>query len=77
MRPIGLVKQFHKLSRTIEFDLFGFLNLEILNFKVGSSTDFTERFKFEKFTILDNVQNSDEWGPSVSVSVHGWKLLNR
>ena len=40
MNPIGLVKQFHKLSRTVEFDLFGFLNLEILNFKVGSSTDF-------------------------------------
>ena len=40
MNPIGLVKHFHKLSRTIEFDLFGFLNLEILNFKVGSSTDF-------------------------------------
>ena len=41
MDPIGLVKHFHKLSRTIEFDLFGFLNLEILNFKIGSSTDFT------------------------------------
>ena len=44
MRPLGLVKQFHKISRTIEFDLFGFINLEILNFKVGSSTDLTEKF---------------------------------
>ena len=66
MKPLGLVKQFHKLFRTVKFDLFGFLNLEILNFKVGSSTDFTERFKFKKFTILDNVQISDWWGPHVS-----------
>ena len=55
MRPILLVKQFHKLSRTIEFDLFGFLNLEILNFKVGSSTEITEEFKFGNFPPLDNV----------------------
>ena len=47
MNPIGLVNHFDKLSRTIEFDLFGFLNLEILNFKVVSSTVLTERFKFE------------------------------
>ena len=63
-----LVKQFHKLSRTIEFDLFGFLNLEILNFKVGSSTEFTERFKLEKFTILDNVEIPDGWVLPVSDS---------
>ncbi len=77
MRPIGLVKKFHKLSRTIGFDLFAFLNLEILNFKVGSSTDFTEKSKLENLTVLDNTQNYDRWGPSVSDSVHGWKLLNR
>ena len=59
MRPLGLVKQFHKLSRTIEFDLFGFLNIEILNFEVRSSTDLTEKFKFEIYCLLDNVQNSD------------------
>jgi hypothetical protein len=62
MRPIVLVKQFHKLSRTVEFDLFGFLNLEILNFKVGSSTDYSEKFEIRKFPPLDNVQNSDWWG---------------
>ena len=48
MNPIGLVKQFHKIFRTIEFDLFGFLNLKILNFKVGSSTDFIFQFKQRK-----------------------------
>ena len=73
MGPIVLVKNFHKLSRTVEFDLFGFLNLEILNFKVGSSTDFTERFKFEKFTILDNAEKSDGWGPLVSDSANAGK----
>ena len=57
MIPPALVKQFHKLFRTIEFDLFGFLNLEILNFEVRSSTDFTEKFKFENITVLDNVEN--------------------
>ena len=39
MKPLGLVKKFHKLSRTFGFDLFGFVNVEILNFKVGSSTE--------------------------------------
>ena len=77
MSPIGLVKHFHKLPRTIDFDLFGFLNLELWIFKVGSSTDFTEKSKLENLTVLDNVQNYDRWGPSVSDSVHGWKLLNR
>ena len=73
MRPLVLVKQFYKISRTIEFDLFGFINLEILNFKVGSSTDFTERLKFEKFTILDNAEKSDGWGPLVSDSANAGK----
>ena len=59
MRPIVLVKQFHKLSRTFEFDLFGFLNLEILNFKVGSSTDYLEKFEIRKFPPLDNVEKAD------------------
>ncbi len=66
MGPIGLVKQFHKLSRTIEFDLFGFGNLEILNFEVRSSTDFTEKFKFKNNCSLDNVENYDRWGLRVS-----------
>ena len=35
-----MVRQFHKLFRTVEFDLFGFLNLKLLNFKVDASTDF-------------------------------------
>ena len=69
MRPIVLVKQFHKLSRTVEFDLFGFLNLEILNFKVGSSTEFPEKLKLEILTVLDNVEIPDRWGPPVSDSV--------
>ena len=55
MRPIGLVEQFHKLFRTIGFDLFGFLNLKLLNFKVGSSTEISEEFEFRKFPPLDNV----------------------
>ena len=57
MNPIGLVKHSYKLSRTVVFDLFGCLNLKLLIFEVGSSTEFPEKFKFEKFTILDNVQN--------------------
>ena len=68
MNPLGLVKHFHKLSRAIGFDLFGCLDLEIVNFEVRSSTDFTERFKFEKFTILGNAEKSDGWGPLVSNS---------
>ena len=63
MRPIGLVKHFHKLSKTIVFDLFGCLDLKILNFEVRSSTDFTERFKFENIIVLDNVEKYDMWGP--------------
>ena len=59
MRPLVLVNQFHKLSITIEFDLFGFINLEILNFKVGSSTDYSEKFEIRKFPPLDNVQKAD------------------
>ena len=70
MRPIGLVKQFHKLSRTIEFDLFGFLNLEILILQNGSSTDFLWKFTFENVFSLDNVEKSDGRGPPVSDSAH-------
>ena len=55
MRPLWWVKEFYKLSRTVEFDLIGFLELELLNFKVGSSTGFQKRFKFEKPNSLDNV----------------------
>ena len=40
MNPIGLVKHFHELSRTIGFDLFGAINLEILNLQVGYSIVF-------------------------------------
>jgi len=40
VRPIGCVKQFHKLLRTVEFELFGFLNLELLMFEVEYSTQF-------------------------------------
>ena len=75
MRPLVLVKQFHKLSRTIEFDLFGFLNLEILNFEVRSSTDFSEEFKFEFNCSLDNVENYDRWGLCVSDTMRAWKLI--
>ena len=68
MRPIVLVKQFHKLSRTVEFDLFGFLNLEILNFKVDASTVFPEKTKLENLSVLDNVENPDGWGPLINDS---------
>ena len=77
MNPIGLVKHFHKISRTIGFDLFGCLDLKLLNFEVRSSTDLTEKFKFEKFTILDNVQNYDRWDLRVSDTVHARKLIKR
>ena len=63
-----LVKQFHKLSRTFEFDLFGFLNLEIFNFKVDVSTGFPEKFKLEILTVLDNVEIPDGWVLPVSDS---------
>ena len=75
MNPIGLVKHFHNLSRTIEFDLFGFLNLDILNFKVGSSTVLTEKFKFEFNCSLDNVESYDKSGLHVSDTVRRWKLI--
>ena len=47
MRPIVLVKQFLKISRTVEFDLIGVLNLEILNFKDRSSSVFPEKIEIE------------------------------
>ena len=59
MRPIGLVKQFHKLSRTIEFDLFGFLNLKLLILQIGSSTEILLKLKIEKVFSVDNVEKSD------------------
>ena len=59
MRPIGLVKQFHKLSRTIEFDLFGFLNLKLLILQIGSSTEILLKLKIEKVLSVDNVEKSD------------------
>ena len=55
MRPIGLVKQFHKLARTIEFDLFGFLNLKLLIFKVDISTEILLKLKIENMLSVDNV----------------------
>jgi hypothetical protein len=68
MKPLGLVKQFHKLSRTFLFDLFGLINLEILNFKVQSSTEISREIKLEKLSVLDNVEDPDGWGPLVSDS---------
>ena len=68
MNPIGLVKKFHKLSRTIEFDLFGFLNLEIFNFKVDISTENFREFELEKSTVVDNVEIPDGWVLPVSDS---------
>ena len=68
MKPLGLVKQFHKLSRTFGFNLFGFINLEILDFKVMSSTEIPERFKLKNHAVLDNVEDPDGWGPLVSDS---------
>ena len=68
MRPIVLVKQFHKLSRTVEFDSFGFLNLEIFNFKVDISTENFRKFKLEKSTVVDNVEIPDGWVLPVSDS---------
>ena len=70
-----MVKQFYKLSRTVEFDLFGFLNLEILNFKVGSSTENFREFNLGKSTVVDNVESYDRWGLHVSDRVCGWKLI--
>jgi hypothetical protein len=63
-----LVKHFHKLFRTIEFDLFGFLNLEIFNFKVDISTENFREFKLEKSTVVDNVEIPDGWVLPVSDS---------
>ena len=63
-----LVKQFHKLSITVEFDLFGFLNLEIFNFKVDISTENFREFKLEKSTVVDNVEIPDGWVLPVSDS---------
>jgi len=68
MNPIGLFKHFNKLSRTIEFDLFGFLNLEIFNFKVDISTENFREFKLEKSTVVDNVEIPDGWVLPVSDS---------
>ena len=63
-----LVKQFHNLSRTFEFDLFGFLNLEIFNFKVDISTENFREFELEKSTVVDNVEIPDGWVLPVSDS---------
>ena len=76
MKPLGLVKQFHKISRTFLFDLFGLINLEILNFKVGSSTEISEKFKLEKHAVLDNVEDPDGWGPLVSDSTETSRALD-
>ena len=70
-----LVKHFDKLSRTIEFDLFGFLNLEILNFKVHISTENFREFELGKSTVVDNVESYDRWGLHVSDRECGWKLI--
>ena len=75
MRPIVLVKQFHKLSRTVEFDLFGFLNLEIFNFKVDISTENFREFKLGKSTVVDNVEIADMGDPLVSGTVHAGKFI--
>ena len=50
MKPLELVKQFHRLSRTFGFDLFGFINLEILNFKVDASTEIPREIKLENYS---------------------------
>ena len=55
MMSIWLVQQFHKLSRTIEFDLFGFLNLKVLIFKVDISTEILLKLKIENMLSVDNV----------------------
>ena len=68
MRPIVLVKKFHNISRTVEFDLFGFLNLEIFNFKVDISTEDFREFELEKSTVVDNVEIPDGWVLPVSDS---------
>ena len=69
MNPIGLVKHFHRISRTIGFDLFGCLNLKLLIFEVRSSTEFSEKTKFENLTVLDKVEIPDRWAPPVSDSL--------
>jgi hypothetical protein len=54
-----LVRQFHKLFRTVEFDLFGFLNLKLLNFKVDASTDFNISNLNRENPVMDNVEKPD------------------
>ena len=54
-----MVQHFHKLSRTIEFDLFGFLNLKLLILQIGSSTEILLKLKIEKVFSVDNVEKSD------------------
>ena len=68
MRPIGLVKHFNYLFRTIEFDLFGFLNLKLLIFEVDNSTENFREFELGNTTVVDNVENPDGWGLPVSGS---------
>ena len=68
MRPIVLVKQFHKLSRTVEFDLFGFLNLKLLIFEVDNSTENFREFELGNTTVVDNVEIPDGWVLPVSDS---------
>ena len=43
-----MVRQFHKLSRELYFDLFGLIDLEILQFKVGCSAEIS---RFAKIKI--------------------------
>ena len=75
MIPIVLVKHFHKIFRTVEFDLFGFLNLEILIFEVDNSTENFREFKLGKSTVVDNVEIADMGDKLVSGTARAVKRI--
>ena len=70
-----LVKQFYKLSRTIEFDLFGFLNLKLLIFKVDTSTEICREIELRKSILLYNAEIADMGVPLVSGTAYAGKLI--
>ena len=69
MKPLGLIRQFHKLSRAFWFDLFGLIDLEILHFQFGSSTEILRVLKIETDELMDNVEIPDGKDPPVRILI--------
>ena len=47
LRPVGLDRSFHKLSKNIKFIKFGSVDLKLFNFEKASASKFDLKRKFE------------------------------